>query len=81
MAALRGGIKTVLIPFDNAKDLIEIPHEITGGLEIIPVKHVDEVLKYALTLPIVPIEWDDTADIIAAIKKDKEMSEDNVKTH
>lgn len=81
LAALRGGIKTVLIPFDNAKDLVEIPHEITGGLEIIPVKHVDEVLKYALTLPIVPIEWDDTADIIAAIKKDKEMSEDTIKTH
>jgi ATP-dependent Lon protease len=57
LAALRGGIKTVLIPHENEKDLIEIPAQITSGLEIVPVKHVDEVLALALTSPVVPIEW------------------------
>ncbi|MES2907078.1 MAG: endopeptidase La [Pseudomonadota bacterium] len=49
LAALRGGIKTVLIPEDNAKDLAEIPDNVKNNMEIIPVSHVDEVLKHALT--------------------------------
>lgn len=76
LAALRGGIKTVLIPQDNEKDLEEIPNEITDGLEIIPVRHVDEVLKYALTKPIVPIEWDDSADILANTDKKSDSDDD-----
>jgi ATP-dependent Lon protease len=48
LAALRGGIKTVLIPEENEKDLVEIPANITNGLKIIPVSHVDEVLAVAL---------------------------------
>ena len=48
LAALRGGIKTVLIPEDNAKDLAEIPDNVKSGLEIIPVARMDEVLKHAL---------------------------------
>ena len=58
LAALRGGIKTVLIPQDNEKDLIEIPDNVKEGLSIIPVSHVDEVLKYALVDEPEPIEWD-----------------------
>jgi ATP-dependent Lon protease len=66
LAALRGGIKTVLIPSENEKDLAEIPNVIREGLEIVPVKHVDEVLALALTTPVVPIEWTE-ADELAAI--------------
>ena len=65
LAALRGGIKTVLIPEENEKDLAEIPANIREGLEIIPVKHVDEVLRLALTGPLEPIDWTD-ADELAA---------------
>jgi ATP-dependent Lon protease len=66
LAALRGGIKTVLIPFDNEKDLVEIPANILNGLTIVPVKHVDEVLKLALTEPLTAIDWTD-ADELAAL--------------
>ena len=61
LAALRGGIKKVLIPEENAKDLSEIADVIKGGLEIIPVKRMDEVLAHALTRKPVPIEWDEEA--------------------
>jgi ATP-dependent Lon protease len=57
LAALRGGVKTVLIPKENAKDLAEIPDNVKAFLEIIPVATVDEVLKNALTLPLTPITW------------------------
>ena len=57
LAALRGGIKTVLIPKDNEKDLADIPDIVKKGLEIIPVSNVDEVLERALASPMTPIEW------------------------
>ncbi len=57
LAALRGGITTVLIPAENEKDLTEIPDNVKQGLTIIPVSHVDEVLALALIQPLVPIEW------------------------
>jgi ATP-dependent Lon protease len=57
LAALRGGITTVLIPKDNEKDLAEIPDNVKKGLTIIPVGDVDEVLRHALVRPLVPIEW------------------------
>ncbi len=63
LAALRGGIKTVLIPEENAKDLAEIPANITAGLEIIPVSHVDEVLAIALVKPLEAIEWTEADDL------------------
>ena len=63
LAALRGGIKTVLIPAENEKDLAEIPASVTAGLEIIPVSHVDEVLARALVAPVVPIEWTDADEL------------------
>ena len=62
LAALRGGIKTVLIPKDNEKDLEDIPDNVKEGMEIIPVAIVDEVLQHALVKELVPVEWteDDT---------------------
>jgi ATP-dependent Lon protease len=62
LAALRGGIKTVLIPEENAKDLVEIADSIKGGLEIVPVSRMDEVLARAMTRKPDPIEWDETTD-------------------
>jgi ATP-dependent Lon protease len=59
LAALRGGITTVLIPAENEKDLVEIPASVREALKIIPVAHVDEVLAEALTQPMVAIEWTD----------------------
>ncbi|HEV2748410.1 MAG TPA: endopeptidase La [Allosphingosinicella sp.] len=66
LAALRGGIKTVLIPAENEKDLAEIPANITAELDVMPVAHVDEVLALALATPVVPIEWTE-ADELAAV--------------
>ncbi|MCZ8079474.1 MAG: endopeptidase La [Fuscovulum sp.] len=66
LAALRGGIKTVLIPEENAKDLTEIPANVREGLTIIPVSHVKEVLKLALVRAPEPVEWDEAAEEAAA---------------
>jgi ATP-dependent Lon protease len=66
LAALRGGIKTVLIPEENAKDLPEIPDNVKTGLTIIPVGHVSEVLRHALVRAPEPIEWDEAAEEAAA---------------
>jgi ATP-dependent Lon protease len=66
LAALRGGIKTVLIPEENAKDLTEIPENVKQGLTIIPVSHVREVLRQALVRMPEPIEWDAAAEEAAA---------------
>jgi ATP-dependent Lon protease len=63
LAALRGGIKTVLIPEENRKDLVEIPANILDGLEILPVSHVDEVLARALVSRPEPIEWTEADDL------------------
>jgi ATP-dependent Lon protease len=65
LAALRGGIITVLIPQENEKDLAEIPANIREGLTIVPVSHVDAVLKLALTEPLAAIDWTE-ADELAA---------------
>ncbi|WP_420540929.1 endopeptidase La [Novosphingobium humi] len=63
LAALRGGIKTVLIPEENAKDLAEIPANIREGLEIVPVSHVDQVLARALVEVPQAIEWTEADDL------------------
>lgn len=60
LAALRGGIKTVLIPLENVKDLQDIPDNVKTGLEILPVRWIDEVLKVALESVPVPLNTDDT---------------------
>ena len=59
LAALRGGITTVLIPQENEKDLVDIPATVKDHIEIVPVAHVDEVLARAMTQPMQPIEWTD----------------------
>ena len=66
LAALRGGITTVLIPQENEKDLADIPQNVKDGLTIVPVSHVDEVLTLALTEPLEAIDWTD-ADELAAL--------------
>ncbi|MGB3470314.1 MAG: endopeptidase La [Erythrobacter sp.] len=63
LAALRGGIKTVLIPEENVKDLAEIPANIKEGLEIVPVSHVDQVLERALVEMPAAIEWSEADDL------------------
>ncbi len=63
LAALRGGIKTVLIPEENVKDLAEIPDNVKEGLAIIPVSHVDQVLEKALTSVPAAIEWSEADDL------------------
>jgi ATP-dependent Lon protease len=60
LAALRGGIRTVLIPGENEKDLVELPASVKEALEIVPVNHVDEVLARALVEPLEAIEWSDS---------------------
>lgn len=72
LAALRGGIKTVLIPDENEKDLAEIPKNVIEGLKIIPVKTVDEVLKAALTKSLTPIDWVEID--LSQTQKGKELS-------
>ncbi|MTJ04430.1 MAG: endopeptidase La [Sediminimonas qiaohouensis] len=66
LAALRGGIKRVLIPRENEKDLAEIPDNVKAGLEIIPVSHVSEVLEQSLTRKPEAVEWDEEAEEAAA---------------
>jgi ATP-dependent Lon protease len=71
LAALRGGIKTVLIPEENAKDLVDIPDTVKSGLEIIPVSRMDEVLARALVRKPEPIQWEEPpAKPAAAVEED-----------
>ena len=80
LAALRGGIKTVLIPDDNAKDLAEIPDNVKNGLEIIPVGHMEDVIKTALTAKPEPIEWEEPAEVEASVSGDDVSGEDEVES-
>ncbi|HSC17548.1 MAG TPA: endopeptidase La [Rhizomicrobium sp.] len=66
LAALRAGLKTVIIPADNEKDLAEIPDNVKSGLKIVPVKNVEEVLKVALTREPEPINWEEPEIVAAA---------------
>jgi len=71
LAALRGGVKTVLIPEENEKDLRDIPDNVKEGLTIIPVSHVSDVLRLALVREPEPIEWDEAAEEAAALEAAK----------
>ena len=66
LAALRAGVKKVMIPEENVKDLAEIPENVKSGLEIIPVSRMDDVLKHALVRMPEPIQWDEEAEEAAA---------------
>ena len=73
MAAHRAGIKKVLIPIENQKDLVEVPKTILDSMEIIAVKSIDEVLKVALTKNFKRVEWVEV-DQLSKKNKDKELS-------
>jgi ATP-dependent Lon protease len=60
LAALRGGVTTVLIPEENEKDLADIPDNVRSGLTIIPVSTIDQVLQHALVRPLTPASWSET---------------------
>jgi len=82
LAALRGGLKTVLIPQENAKDLQEIPDNVKKNLEIVPVTTLDEVVERALVERVKPIEWDPEAAQVEPVttgKKEGDLS--GVTTH
>jgi ATP-dependent Lon protease len=81
LAALRGGVKTVLIPKDNEKDLADIPDNVKQGLEIIPVATVDEVLAKALTRPLTPVEWSDEEELAENRKTDGGTDLEGVRPH
>ena len=81
LAALRGGIKRVLIPVDNEKDLAEIPDNVKKGMTIIPVSTVDEVLKNALVSELTPIEWDEEAEFEALSSKQSDDDVGGITTH
>ena len=85
LAALRGGIKTVIIPEENAKDLADIPAEVKNKMDIIPVARLDDVLKYALVRAPEPIIYDEAAEAAAAAleaaDKEKEKGAARVTAH
>jgi ATP-dependent Lon protease len=70
LAALRGGIKTVLIPEENVRDLQEIPDIVKEGMEIVPVTRMDQVIERALVRKPEPIEWDFDAEPAVAANVD-----------
>jgi ATP-dependent Lon protease len=79
LAAARGGIKTVLIPEDNAKDLTEISDAIKGGMEIIPVARLDDVIARALVRKPVPIVWEE--DTKVPVKADGDEAAGGLTAH
>ena len=80
LAALRGGIKKVIIPFDNAKDLVKMPLQVKNELEIIPVKFIDEVFEIALEKEINPIS-DQEFKIMLNVSKDLKKSDQETFSH
>ncbi|OEJ68050.1 endopeptidase La [Magnetovibrio blakemorei] len=81
LAALRSGIKTVLIPADNEKDLAEIPDNVKKGMEIIPVSRVEQVLEHALVSKLTPIEWSETDVDTAVAASSSDEDHNEVLTH
>jgi len=81
LAALRGGLKHVLIPKDNEKDLADIPDNVKRGLEIIPVSTVDDVLKHALVRELEPIEWTESESVEPAVAKPQSDATGEVLRH
>ncbi|HVM77972.1 MAG TPA: endopeptidase La [Stellaceae bacterium] len=82
LAALRGGLSTVLIPKENEKDLAEIPDNVKEGLKIVPVASLDELLKHALVRPLVPIEWsEETAPAQPVLPQPAAPEQPGVITH
>ncbi len=74
LAALRGGIKTVLIPEENAKDIAEVPDSVKNGMEIIPVSRMDQVLQHALVRVPEAIEWEEPAPKVRPVIADDDSA-------
>jgi ATP-dependent Lon protease len=81
LAALRAGIKTVLIPKENEKDLAEIPDNVKQGLKIIPVTLADEVLGHALSRPLVPIEWSEEDELAELARERGGRDGESIRPH
>ena len=81
LAALRGGIKTVLIPEENVKDLADIPAEVKKKIEIVPVARLDDVLKVALLRMPDPIKWDEAAEAEAIEAQEKDKAGTRITAH
>ena len=81
LAALRGGVKLVLIPKENEKDLADIPENVKAGLEIVPVSTVDEVLKHALTRPLTPIEWTEEDELAETRRAEVDGGQERARPH
>ena len=81
LAALRSGVKTVLIPQENEKDLADVPENVKRELEIIPVSNIDQVLSYALTGPLTPIDWHEEDEDGAPLPIVDDLGDDAVMTH
>ena len=81
LAAVRAGVKTVLIPKENEKDLAEIPDNVRRVLEIIPSDSVDEILRHALVKELTPIDWVDPSEVEAARSVQDKGERGGVITH
>jgi ATP-dependent Lon protease len=81
LAALRAGIKTVIIPDENSKDLTEIPDELKNVLDIRPVSRMDEVLKIAFARVPQPIAWEEEAEVAPKVVPPKDESQPGVTAH
>jgi ATP-dependent Lon protease len=81
LAALRSGVKTVLIPKENEKDLADIPDNVTSALEIIPIGTADEVLAHALIAPLTPIEWSEDEASAPSPATPDDLEPDTIVTH
>ena len=80
LAALRTGLKTVIIPSENEKDLADIPDNVKKGLEIVPVANMEEVLKIALIRAPIPVVWEEPEETPAS-RRAEDGAEDAVVTH
>ena len=81
LAALRSGVKTVLIPQENEKDLADVPDNVKDGLEIIPVSTMDQVLAHALTGPLSPIDWVEDDEHGHPLPVVDDLGDDAIMTH
>ncbi|MBO9502451.1 endopeptidase La [Brevundimonas sp. A19_0] len=81
LAALRSGVKTVLIPQENEKDLADVPDTVKQALEIVPVSTADEALKWALVGTLTPVEWDEVAEPLPSAMPGKDPGSDAVISH
>jgi ATP-dependent Lon protease len=81
LAALRSGIKIVLIPQENEKDLADVPQSVKDGLEIVPISTVDEAIARALVSAPVAIEWSEADEIVVAPAKVDDADSDAMVTH